>query len=303
MKLHQFVFKAMACDNELRIYAPDAQAAQTAADKAIAEVRRIETTYSRYRDDSIISRINQAAGKQAVAIDEETNSLLDFADAGFRDSGGLFDITSGVLRRIWDFKIGIPPGKKQIESILPLIGWDKVEYESGKIRLPLEGMEIDFGGIGKEYAADRAADMLRAEGIEYGLVNLGGDISVLGPHPDGTLWDIHIAHPRQQNAIVATIRLGSGALATSGDYLRYFDFGGTRYCHILNPRTGWPADFWQSSTVIAPQCSRAGQASTSAMLLGDKAGPYLAERGLDFLLVDQQGRLHQKSGTRPAQKP
>ena len=292
MLLYRYTFKAMACENELRIYAADAQTAQAAADKAIDEVKRIESTYSRYRDDSIISRINSAAGKQPVLIDEETNSLLDLADTSFRDSDGLFDITSGVLRRIWDFKLGIPPSNKQLADILPLIGWDKVERDGNHIRLPLEGMEIDFGGIGKEYAADRAADILRAAGIENGLVNLGGDISILGPHPDGTLWDIHIAHPRKPDAIIATVRLAKGALTTSGDYLRYFDFGGMRYCHILNPRTGWPVSYWQSVTVIAPQCSQAGQASSIAMLLENRAESYLKVRELGFLLVDQQGRLH-----------
>lgn len=292
MRLYQFTFRAMACENELRFYASDDLIAQNAADKAIAEVRRIETTYSRYHEDSIISRINQAAGKQAVAIDEETNALLDLADESFRNSGGLFDLTSGVLRRIWNFKIGIPPGKKQIESILPLIGWDKVERESMQIRLPLEGMEIDFGGIGKEYAADRAAAILRKDGIENGLVNLGGDISILGPHYDGALWDIHIAHPRKPGAIIVTVRLGKGALTTSGDYLRYFDFGGARYCHILNPHNGRPVSYWQSATVIAPQCSQAGQASSIAMLLENEAEPYLKERGLEYLLVDPLGKLH-----------
>lgn len=290
----------MACDNELRIYAADAQQAQAAANKAIAEVKRIETTYSRYRDDSIISHINNAAGKQAVAVDTETNVLLDIADASFRDSSGLFDITSGVLRRIWDFKIGIPPGKKQMESVLPLIGWDKVERDGEHIRLPLAGMEIDFGGIGKEYAADRAADILRTEGITNGLVNLGGDISILGPHFGGALWDIHVAHPRKPGAIIATFRLGNGALTTSGDYLRYFDFGGVRYCHILNPRTGWPVSYWQSATVIAPQCSQAGQASSVAMLLENGAEPYLERHGLGFLLVDAGGKLHRSTENRMA---
>lgn len=156
-------------------------------------------------------------------------------------------------------------------------------------------MEIDFGGIGKEYAADRAALILRAEGIASGLVNLGGDICILGPHPDGSPWAVHIIHPRQPGTILTTINLAGGALTTSGDYQRYFEFGGKRYCHILDARTGWPVTHWQSASVIAPQCIAAGNASTIAMLLGSEAIPFLEERGVGFLLVDQQGKLHRET--------
>jgi len=284
----------MACENELQFYADNDQMAQCAAGKAIAEVKRIETSYSRYRDDSIISRINREAGRSAVALDHETAALLRFADTCYRASGGLFDITSGVLRRIWDFRSGVVPSAQAIAATLPLIGWDKVEFDGKHIRLTQAGMEIDFGGIGKEYAADLAAQVLRANGIRSGLVNLGGDICILGPQPDGTPWAVHIIHPRRPGTLLTTVHLTQGALTTSGDYLRYFDIGNTRYCHILNPKTGWPVQHWQSASVIAPQCSAAGSASTIAMLLGNAAVPFLDQQKTGYLLVDPQGRLHRK---------
>ena len=294
MIFHRFIFEAMACENELQFYAADAQTAQNAANKAITEVRRIESRYSRYREDGVISRINNAAGKSNVNIDEETASLLRHADFCFYTSRGLFDITSGVLRQIWNFREGIPPSAQAIAAILPRVGWDKVEFGGKRIRLPHKGMEIDFGGIGKEYAADRAALVLHGEGISSGLVNLGGDIRILGPHPDGSPWPIHIVHPRQQDTILRTFNLAQGALATSGDYQRYLDLDGKRYCHILNPRTGWSVSHWQSVSVVASQCMEAGSATTISMLLESDAISYLQDRGASYLLVDQQEKLHHK---------
>jgi FAD:protein FMN transferase len=293
MILHRVIFKAMGCENEIQLYASGEAAARDAAGKAVAEVRRIERTYSRYRDDSIVGHINRMAGQSAVAVDAETAALLNYADTCHRASNGLFDITSGVLRRIWNFHNNIPPSEQAIAATLPLIGWDKLEWDGSRIRLRA-GMEIDFGGIGKEYAVDRGAAALRAAGVASGLVNLGGDVHVLGPHPDGSPWRISICHPRRPGEFITAVHLARGALATSGDYQRFLDFGGKRYSHILNPRTGWPASYWQSVTVIAGQCAHAGSSATIAMLLEGEAWPFLEQRGVSFLLVDPQGRLRQK---------
>jgi len=299
MTLQRFTFRAMACDNELQLYAADVQTAQMSAEKAIAEVKRIESTYSRYRDDTVVSHINRMAGKSAVDVDQETALLLNLADDWFRLSGGLFDITSGVLRQVWNFRNGIPPSARAVAAILARVGWDKAEWDGRHFRLMREGMEIDFGGIGKEYAVDRAAEILLAEGISSGLVNLGGDVRILGPHPNGEAWPVHIIHPRKPDSLLTTIDLACGALTTSGDYQRFFEFGGRRYCHILNPRTGWPVNHWQSATIVAPECTAAGCASTITMLLEDAALPFLEERGAGYLLVDQEGKVHEKRPPTP----
>jgi thiamine biosynthesis lipoprotein ApbE len=183
-------------------------------------------------------------------------------------SDGLFDITSGVLRRVWDFKAGRVPQPEQLHSVLPLIGWSQVEWNGQTIRLPRAGMEIDFGGFGKEYAADRAMAVLHATGQRHGYVNLGGDIRVLGPRADGSAWRFGIQHPRQPEATIASVELAEGALATSGDYERYFEQGGRRYCHILDPHTGQPVSHWAGVSVTAPACVAAGALSTIAMLKG-----------------------------------
>src|SRR6185295_7994355 len=151
-----------------------------AAEAAIAELRRIEAKYSRYRDDSVIGQINARAGRgEALAVDAETAALLHFAAQLHADSGGRFDITSGVLRRAWDFASGQLPSAAQIERLRPLVGWPQVQWDGHSIALPRAGMALDFGGIGKEYAADRCAALLAERGIVHGFVELGGDIRVL----------------------------------------------------------------------------------------------------------------------------
>ena len=292
-----FAFRAMSSACELRLEGDDEAALAAAAQRAIDEVLRIEHKYSRYREDSIVSRINAAAGgADAVTVDAETAALLAFAGELHDASEGLFDITSGVLRRAWDFRAGRLPEPAALAALLPLIGWDKVEFGDARVRLPEAGMELDFGGFGKEYAADRAAAVLAAHGVQAALVNLGGDIRALGPRRDGQPWRLGIAHPRQPGAMLAELSLHTGALATSGDYERFIEVDGRRYCHVLHPHTGWPVEHWRSVSVVAPACLAAGTAATIAMLLGAQAPAFLQAEGLRFLPVDAEGRLQRSGG-------
>jgi thiamine biosynthesis lipoprotein len=294
-------FRAMACNNVLEVFARSGQEAAAAADAAIAEVRRVEAKYSRYREDSVVSRINRAAGAAAVEVDTETAALIHYALACHRQSAGLFDITSGVLRRAWDFKSGKPPARGQIGALLPLIGADKLRIELGasgeQVSLLQPGMEIDFGGFGKEYAADRAAAVLLAHGVANAFVNLGGDVVVTGPQADGEAWQLGVRHPRDESALLAQLPITSGAVATSGDYERYFDFEGRRYSHILDPRSGDSVEGWQSVTVLAPTCLVAGSVTTIAMLKGfDHGLAWLRQSGLRYLAVDLAGETHTGQG-------
>jgi thiamine biosynthesis lipoprotein len=289
-------FSAMACDGDIRLAGLPQPRAQALADQAIAEVRRIEQKYSRYRADSIVSRINAAAGNGAwLDVDGETAHLLGFADQLWRLSDGLFDITSGVLRRAWNFKEPRLPEAGALEALRPLIGWQHVELEQGaatRVRLLKPGMELDFGGFGKEYAADRAGTLLMDAGVVHGYVNLGGDLRFMGPQPDGEGWRIAIQHPRQPDASAAYLTLLNGALTTSGDYERYIDVDGRRYCHILNPRTLQPVSHWQSISVVAPICTAAGAVSTIAMLKEADAPAFLQEQGVMWLGIDLAGNKH-----------
>lgn len=284
----------MASRCEVRLHAPDASRASAWAAAAIAEVRRIEVKYSRYRDDSVTTAINRGAGCTAVSVDDETAHLIDFGAALHAQSQGRFDLTSGVLRRVWDFKVQRVPSRSDIDALLPLIGWNEVRWDRRSIKLPRAGMEIDFGGIGKEYAADRAGAALLEHGARHGFVNLGGDVRVIGPAPDGTPWRIAVQHPRgAAGEILAHLDVTSGALATSGDYERYFVIDGHRYCHIMDPRTGWPVMAWQSVSVVAPLAVAAGACATIAMLHDVESGlGFLQAQGVRYLAVDATGRRH-----------
>lgn len=256
------------------------------------EVARIERHFSRYRPESVVSKINVNAGRGWTACDEEIAALFDYADAVWRISGGLFDVTSGVLRQAWNFERAEVPSPELLLPLLKLVGWGRVERRAGELRLPKVGMELDFGGIGKEYAADAAAELLREHGVRHGYINLGGDLRIVGPKPGGEPWSIGIRAPRQPGMLIASIPVSSGAIATSGDYERFFESAGRRYCHILNPKTGWPVSFWRSVSVLAPMATTAGSCSTIAMLLEADGIDYLEASGFSYLAIDQTGRIY-----------
>ena len=295
MDIFRFGFDAMGGSGEVVIVSESQKKAHAIANLALAEVARIEYKYSRYRSDSIVSRINAAAGRDFVEFDEETGSLFRHADALHKSSDGLFDITSGVLRRAWDFSKAVLPEADKLAELLALVSWSRVEREGNTVRLPVSGMEIDFGGFGKEYAADRAAGVVHAQGVRHGYVNLAGDIRLIGPKPDGTPWVIGIQDPRHKKRTIASIPLHAGALATSGDYERYFVVGNNRYCHIIHPRTGYPVKYWRSVTVVAPLALTAGSYSTIAMLKEGGALPFLEASGMGFLAVDSLGEIYHKN--------
>jgi thiamine biosynthesis lipoprotein len=294
MDMHCFAFDAMASRCEVRLAASDAATAARLAQLAIDEVRRIERKYSRYRADSVVGRINAGAGAAWTVLDAETESLLDYASTLHAASGGLFDITSGVLRRAWDFRRPVLPQPEALHALLELVGWDKVQRGRRRIRLPQDGMEIDFGGFGKEYAADRAATLLADGGAQHGYVNLGGDMRFIGPRPDGKPWRIGVQDPRHADGLAAGIPVSLGALATSGDYERYVDIDGRRYCHVLDPRTGMPVSHWRSVSVLAPVAIAAGSCATIAMLMQADGLAFLEQSGMAFLAIDQHGQISRK---------
>ena len=295
----QFDFQAMASPCSVQLDGQDERVMRQAAKEAMTEVKRIESKFSRYSDSSVISRINRAAGRDWTELDSETDSLMAFADQLWHLSDGLFDATSGVLRKVWNFKGTQLPDPAALAVVLALIGWQHVERKGKQVRLKNVGMELDFGGFGKEYAADRAAAVLQRHGIQHALVNLGGDLHALGPRglPDcqGAPWQIAIQHPRadvmQSSAPIAHLSLTRGGLATSGDYERYLVHGGTRYCHVLNPVTGWSAQGAQSVSVLATNTTTAGALSTVAMLKGDEGLAWLNSQNASFLLVQQDGQI------------
>ena len=293
----QFDFVAMASPCSIQIDCYDERAMRHAAGAAMAEVRRIEAKYSRYQDASVIARLNREAAQGAIEVDDETRSLLDFAHALWEMSGGLFDISSGVLRRAWDFRAARLPSPDALASALACVGWSQVERHGAQVRFLRAGMELDFGGFGKEYAADRAAATLVQHGMAHALVNLGGDLHALGcrglPELQSAPWQIAITHPRpaenQSPAALAHLALERGGLASSGDYERFFLHQGKRYCHVLNPHTGWPVTHWQSISVLGTNTTTSGALATIAMLKESQAPAWLDAQGARYFGVRHDG--------------
>jgi thiamine biosynthesis lipoprotein len=259
-----------------------------------AEACRIERKFSRYRETSVISEINRNAGRTPVAVDEETEMLVREALDLARLTDGRFDPTVGVLRRAWDFKAGRVPSSEEIAALLPLVDANAVSVRSGTVFLRNAGMELDLGGVGKEYAVDRAARLLKDEGIRSAIVNFAGDVRTVGSRGDGQPWKVGVIDPRDRARCRFAVRtLADAGIATSGDYERGFVKDGVHYHHILDARTGWPARGVSSVTVVAGSAFRAGRFATAAFLLGAEAGLALLEGapGVEGTLITEAGSM------------
>lgn len=279
-------FTAMGGHCEVLVDTDSPRRARLALRAASAEARRIERKFSRYLSGSEVDKINRAEGR-ALEVDEETAHLIDYAATCYEMSEGMFDITSGVLRRAWKFDGGDrAPGPADVAELLRHVGWDKVAWKNPILTMPA-GMEIDLGGIGKEYAVDRASALVAAEIADAFLVNFGGDLYASGARRGPRPWAIGLDDPeRTGEAAVYRIDLAQGGLATSGDARRYIFFQGKRLGHILNPRTGWPIeDAPRSVSVVAATCLEAGTLSTLAYLKGPRARDFLEAEGVQFRIL------------------
>jgi thiamine biosynthesis lipoprotein len=272
-------FTAMASPCEVLLATTDAALAQRLGGVAAAEAWRIEAKYSRYRDDSVLSAINRSEGKP-VEVDAETLGLLLFAARCHELSGGAFDITSGVLRRAWRFDgSGSFPTPQQVESLRQRVGFGKLRIEASRITVP-HGMELDFGGIGKEYAVDRALALVLQQFDGAVLVNFGGDLAA-NRAPSSGPWQVGVERPGSDREARLLLDFTQGGLATSGDTHRYVEHEGERYGHILDVRTGYPVrQAPRSVTVAAGSCVEAGLLSTLAMLQGAEAEAFLTGQGV-----------------------
>lgn len=243
---------------------------------AQAWVAAFEAKYSRFRPDSLISRINAAAGRDWVAIDEEMERILDLSGSIYSITKGLLDITALPLMRLWDYKAAVPrvPSVTEINAARQLVGWPQVQRERGRVRLPKAGMALDLGGWGKEYAVDMVAGIAREHGLTSALVDFGHDLRAVGTAPGKPGWHIGLEDPvKPGEACWGSLAINNRGVASSGDYRRGFTVGGVRYGHIVDPRTGRPvATGSRQVTVIAPTCVQAGVLSTTAFILPPAEG-------------------------------
>jgi thiamine biosynthesis lipoprotein len=267
-------FTAMASPCLVLVDTPDRLLGAAAGNIVKTEALRIEAKFSRHRP-SVVTTINENAGEE-LEVDAETADLIDYSVLCYHLSQERFDITSGALCRVWKFDGSrVLPTQDQVRQALKYVGWHRVTWNRPFLRLGV-GMEIDFGGIGKEYAVDRALSLASEFTSEPLLVNLGGDLKVSGPRRDGSHWHVAIENVDRPGAAAGMLKLSRGALATSGDTHRYLIKDAKRSGHVLDPVTGWPiADAPRSVTVHADTCSEAGQLAKLALLRGAGAEEFL----------------------------
>jgi FAD:protein FMN transferase len=292
-------FKFSAMGSPCRFYFDglgSSKALDNSIQLALTEIKRLEAKYSRYKMDSQLSIINRSQNLWCD-IDDETSALLDYAQTCYDLSDGLFDITSGVFRQIWDFKNTdlVLPSEPQIKSLLKRVGFSKLKRQQNRVFMPND-MELDLGGLVKEYAVDAVASLFLARQLNNCLIDLGGDIRVIGSKSNGEPWAMGISDPDSPQKAIATVKLNNHALTTSGDYQRYAMINGKRYCHIINAKTGWPVginnrESNRSVSVIAPQCIIAGSMTSIAMLMEENAQPWLNDSSLSWLLINASGEI------------
>jgi thiamine biosynthesis lipoprotein len=281
------------------LWAASRSAGEAAIDAVMAEMHRIDRSYSPHRSDSELSRINRDAHRAPVEVSDETFRLLTRAIECSERSGGAFDITYASVGQLYDYRRGVHPDDKALARARECVGWRHLvlDAEARTVSFAREGVRIDLGGFAKGHAVDLATAILRRHGIASAMVAAGGDSRVLGDRR-GRPWTIAIRHPRRPNEVIAVLPLEDVAISTSGDYERFFDKGGRRYHHLIDPGTGRSPDHVHSVTVLAADGLTSEGLSKSVFVLGVERGLALIEAhpGTDAVIVDAQGALHFSSG-------
>ncbi len=278
--------------------------AEKAIDNSFAVIEKIENLLNFYSDKSEVSGINKNAGTNPVKVSPETMEIIEKAIQISELTQGRFDITIGPVMELWNFHNKKKPDDRTIKSRLHLVGYKSIAINKAgsTVYLKKNNMKIDLGGVAKGYAADKAVEELKKNGIKSGLVAIAGDIKAFGLKPDGRPWKIGIKNPRQKgqdDEIIAVMELTDMAISTSGDYERYFIEDGKRYHHLLNPKTGYPADSGQSVSIITKDGAIADPLSTGIFIIGHEKGiKLLEENKISGFMVDKEGMIHITSDLR-----
>ena len=278
--LHRLEFQAMSTLCRVNCHGVSSATIRDFQRDVVAWVAQFEARYSRFIPDSLISRINAAAGEHWVETDAETDRLFNLCQELFFFTRGSFDPTALPLIQLWNWKQrpAVVPDDDAIRAARELVGWNKIQRRAGGIFLPQAGMALDLGGIGKEYAVDCVMNLAIQRGIQDVLVDFGQDVRVHGHAPEKKFWWIGLDDAKNPGKCWGGVAVTNHAVATSGDYLRNFIFNGRRYGHIIDPRTGYPAfNDCRAVSIVAPSCTIAGLLSTSVCILGAKEGLQLVE--------------------------
>lgn len=297
--LHRKALRLMGNQFEFSVVDEDEIRAQQRIAEAIAEVQRIEELLTTFGENSQTNRINAMAGLEPVRVDREVFELIERSLSISSLTQGAFDITYGSIdKSLWNFDKTMTslPDEKTVRSAIRLINYRNVvlDKEHCTVFLKEKGMRIGFGGIGKGYAAERAKTLLVAAGVESGIVNASGDLTVWGTQPDGEAWTIGIADPDQKARPFASVKLTNTSVATSGNYEKYVVIGGKKYSHTIDPRSGYPVQGIKSVTIICANAEIADAMATPVMVMGIKAGINLINQLKDIacIVIDDNNRIY-----------
>ncbi|MEN9875860.1 MAG: hypothetical protein RLZZ529_857 [Bacteroidota bacterium] len=287
---------------EITVVAKDSIEGNYFTDLAIAEVKRIENQISDWIPTTPISMVNKNAGIQAVKVDSEVYELVARAIKISEITEGAFDISYASMDKIWKFdgSMKTMPTEEAIKKSVAKIGYKNIilNPKDQSIFLKLEGMKLGLGGIGQGYIADKVKDKLVANGCVSGIVNVSGDINAWGKQSNQKSWTVGIVNPINKNKVFATFPLENSSVETSGNYEKYVMFNGIRYSHIIDPRTGYPAQGVVSVSVFAKQTEIADALATGIFVLGVEVGLDLVNqlKGIECIIVDDKGKIHSSKG-------
>ncbi len=284
---------------ELSVVASDKTWADEKIEAGISEIRRIESLLTTFSDDSDTNRINQNAGIKPVKVSRETFHLIERSKRISQVTQGAFDITYGSIdKRLWNFDQNMTalPDSETAKKMVRLINYRNIvmDAEQCTVFLAEPGMRIGFGGIGKGYAAERAKQVMKAQGVTGGLVNASGDLNAWGKQPDGSKWTIGIVYPDGSHQPFSYMNLTDMAVATSGNYEKFVMINGKRYSHTINPRTGLPVSGIKSVTIISTNAEIADALATPVMIMGIHAGLDLINqmKDIEAVIIDDHDKLY-----------
>jgi thiamine biosynthesis lipoprotein len=286
----------------VEVWSDDAAKGDEAIDAVMADMRRIDELMSHYKPESQLSQINARAAQEPVQVDPELFDLIKLSTHYSIITEGAFDITYASVGHLYDYPHHVKPTEEQIKAALPGVNWRNMLLDPVHHTVHFErpGMRIDLGGIGKGYAVDRGIAILQARGFDHALVTAGGDSRIIGDRM-GRPWWVGIRNPDDKNKVVTRIPLTNSAMSTSGDYERYFDEGGVRYHHIIDPRTGHSASKVRSATILGPTATETDGMSKTAFVLGPEKALEIINRmpQYDAIFVTPDGRILYSNGLAP----
>ena len=277
-------FPLMGTIAEVQVAHKDERFAEDAIDAAIAELQWVERTMTRFRSDSDIGRANLGAGRDGVRVTSETVIVIAAALRAASVSDGRFDPAVGAASELWDvLNRHEPPADDRVQRLAARGFWRKVDVAvsagAPRVRFDDPDLHLDLGAIAKGYGVDRATGVLRSRGVRHAIVTVGGDLFALGQSPEGEPWTVGIRSPHDRHELAATLRVSDRAVATSGDYERFFRWHGMRYHHLIDPATAAPRRTpFHSATVLANRCIDADSASTAVFGLPRDAALLIAQR-------------------------